>query len=124
MLQFLRKTKTNSLPLEFCEFMQKPFRRCFRSPLHLPPHNCQLFHNFVSQRWRLKTTGQVSPVQVSYIDKLSMKLDVNHCYHAFQEDCYLISKSISCMTDLKIFSATLRNELVTMATINDLSSIL
>ena len=53
--------------------------------LNLPPHNCRLFLNSVFQRWRLKTTGQVSPVQFSCTKKLLMKLEVN-CYHAFQED--------------------------------------
>ena len=33
-------------------------------PLKLQPHNCRLFLNRVFQRWRLKTTGQVSPVQL------------------------------------------------------------
>ena len=30
--------------------------------------------------------GQVSPVQFSCAKKLLMKLEVNQCYHAFQED--------------------------------------
>ena len=37
------------------------------------------------QRWRLKSTGQVSPVQFS-CTKVLMNLEVNQCYHAFQED--------------------------------------
>ena len=55
------------------------------------------------QKWRLKTTGQVRAAQFSCRKKLFEKLAVNQCYHAFQEDFRsLISKSISCMIDLKI----------------------
>ena len=55
-------------------------------PLNLPPHICRLFLNRALQRWRLKTTGQISPVQFSCTKKLLMKLEVNQCYHAFQGD--------------------------------------
>ena len=43
-------------------------------------------HNRVFERWPMKTTGQVSTVQFSCTKKLLMKLDVNQCCHAFQED--------------------------------------
>ena len=96
-----------NFPLEFCKSMQRLWstskktifsqlpidilsgRTCFEGiwgcPLNLPPH-CRLFLNRVFQRWRLKTTGQVSSDQFSYTKKLLMKLEVNQCYHAFQED--------------------------------------
>ena len=91
MLQFLRKTKFSNLPLEFCKSMQilwstskKPiflqlpidilsgrtsYEGVWGCPLNLPPHNCRLFLNRVFQRWRLKTTGQVSLVQFSCTKK-------------------------------------------------------
>ena len=43
-------------------------------------------HNRVFQRWRLKATGQVSTVQFSCTKKLLVKLEVNQCYHACQEE--------------------------------------
>ena len=58
----------------------------WRCPINLLPHNCRLFLNLVLQRWQLKTTGEVSLVQFSCTKKLLMKLEVNQCYHAFQED--------------------------------------
>ena len=74
--------------------------------LNLPPHNCRLFLNRVFQRWRLKTTGKVSLVQFSCTKKLLMKLEVNQWSTSatmpFKKLCCLISKSLSCMIDLKI----------------------
>ena len=57
----------------------------------------------VFQRWRLKTTGQVSPVQFSCTKKLwdeARGQPVLSCLS--KRLCHLISKSISCMIDLKI----------------------
>ena len=123
MLQFLRKTKFSNLPLEFCKSMQrlqstskKPSSRSFPSTscrnglltrvsgmfpklatTQLPtvrPQPC--FSKMAAEDHR---SGQSS----SAVQRSSgTKLEVNQCYHAFQEDCYLISKSISCMIGLKI----------------------
>ena len=108
MLQFLKKTKFNNLLSEFRKsverlwstskkpiFYQLPIdillgrtshEGIWGCPLNLSPHNCRLFLNRVIQIWRLKSTGQVSPVQFSCTEKLLMKLEVNQCYHAFQKD--------------------------------------
>ena len=127
MLQFLKKNKSNNLPLEFSKSMRKlwstsknqlyaashrhlvetdrrtSYEGVWGCLLNLPPYRCRLFLDRVFQRWRLKTTGQVSPVLFSCTKKLFVKLDVNWCYHAFQEDfCCLIFKSISCTIDLQV----------------------
>ena len=121
MLQFLRKTKFSNLPLEFCKPMQRLwstskntifsqlpidilsgltfYEGVWGCTLNLPPHNCGLFINRVFQRWRLKTTGQVSPVQFSYTEKVLMKPEVNQCYHAFQEDFVISDSQINFLHD-------------------------
>ena len=62
------------------------FRRCLGMSPKLATAQLPTVHNRVFQRWRLKTTGQVSTDQFSCTKKLLMKLEVNQCYHAFQED--------------------------------------
>ena len=71
---------------------------------NLPPHNCRLFIlSRVFQRWRLKTTGQVSLVQFSCTKKLWDEAGGQPLLPCLSRRlCYLISKSISCMIDLKI----------------------
>ena len=108
MSQFLRKTKFSNLSLEFCKSMQRlwstskktifsqlpidilsgrtSYEGVWGCPLNLPSHNCRLFLYRVFQRWWLETTGQVNPVQFTYTEKVLMKLEVNQCYHAFQDD--------------------------------------
>ena len=125
MLQFLRKTKVGNLPLEFCKSMQTlwstskktifsqlpidilsgrtSYESVWGCPLNLPQHNCRLFLNHVFQRWRLKTTGQVSPVQFSCnkgaLDEARSQ-PVLSCLS--RRLCYLISESIPCTIELKM----------------------
>ena len=108
MLRFLRKIKFSNLPLEFCKFMQrfwstskKPSSPSFQLTSCLD--NCRLFIlNRVLQRWRLKTTGQVSPVQFSCTKKLWDEAGGQPVLPCLSRRLYLISKSISCRIDLRI----------------------
>ena len=99
MLQFLKKTKFNNLPFKFCKSMQRLWSMSKKTiflqvPINIlsgrtsyegawggcllnsPPYICRLFLNSVFLRWRLKTSGHISPVQFSCTKKLLMKLEV------------------------------------------------
>ena len=105
MLQFLKKTKFSHLPLEFCKSIQRLWSRSKKQfSRSMPstscrdglltkvfgdvPYNC---HRTTADRSSTMAaedhwSGQVSPVKFSCTQKLLMKLEVNQCYHAFQED--------------------------------------
>ena len=84
-LEHEEKTIFSQLPIDILSG-RTSYEGVWGCLLNLPPRNCRLFLNCVFQRLRLKTTGQVSPVQFSCSKKLLMKLEVNQCNHAFQED--------------------------------------
>ena len=77
----VKKNLFSQLPIDLLSG-QTSYEGVWGCPLNLQPTVPQRCF----QRWRLKTTDQVSPVQFSCTKKLLMKPDVNQCYHAFQED--------------------------------------
>ena len=113
-LKFLRKTKFSNLPLETYHKRASPckdfrarakrpssgsfpstpcrdglltgVRRCLGMSPKLATAQLPTVLQRCFQRWRLKTTSQVSPVQFNCTKKLLMKSEVNQCYHTFQED--------------------------------------